>query len=446
MSNRLIARPKYPAKLDPLIDPAPYKGAFGGRGSAKSHFFATLAVMRCASELGLRGVCIRETQKSLEESAKRLITDKINALGVSDLFDVQNTVIKTPGDGIIIFDGMQNHTAESIKSLEGYDWAWVEEAQTLSSVSLELLRPTIRKDDSEIWFSWNPKNPENAVDQFLRKAPPPGAVVVQSNWRDNPWFTKKLKADREYDLIHNEDRYDHIWEGAYEPAAPGAFYAKEMAKLDRLERITRVDHDPELTTHTAWDIGRTDDTAIWFYQWAWGEIRVIDYYATHGEQTQHYVDVVKSKPYRYDRMVLPHDAFHKTLAGGGRSVAKRMRDEGLPGKIIKAPDHRLQDGIQSVRDTIPICFFDANKAAKGLKTLRGYRRQFDPIKKVFGKTPVHDWASHGADAFRYLAQSYKHRDKPAEPQDTEMRGIGDATFDEAMKLFDDMPIAEDGRI
>lgn len=447
MSNRLTVNPEIPLKFGPFLEPARYKGAHGGRGSAKSHFFATLAAIRNASEPGLRGVCIRETQRSLEESAKRLIGDKIMELGLGDVCDVQHNVIKTPGDGIIIFEGMQNHTAQSIKSLEGYDWAWVEEGQTLSSVSLELLRPTIRKPGSELWFTWNPEGPENAVDQLLRGSnPPDGAVVIQANWRDNPWFPKELEAERQHDLKHNPDRYDHIWEGAYAPAAPGAFFAKEMARLEREGRITKVEYDPELDVDTYWDIGYTDDTAIWFAQWAWGEIRVIDHYATHGENTQHYAKVCQDKGYRYGRMVLPHDAFQKTLAGGGRSVARRLSQEGLPGKIVKAPAHRLQDGIQSSRDVLPICFFDADKCAKGLASLRAYRRQYDAVKKVFGKTPIHDGASHDADAFRQMAQSYKHRDKPQEPEVEEMRGIEQATFNEVMKLFDDMPISGDGRI
>lgn len=166
---------------------------------------------------GLRAVCIREVQKSLEQSVKRLVEDKIEALGVGRLFEVQDKVIKTPGRGLIIFQGMQNHTAESIKSLEGYHIAWAEEAQSLSQRSLDLLRPTIREPGSELWFSWNPSRSTDPVDALLRsKDRPPGAVVVQANWRDNPWFPEVLRLDKDWDQRRDPDKYAHIWLGEYQ--------------------------------------------------------------------------------------------------------------------------------------------------------------------------------------------------------------------------------------
>ena len=177
----------------PLLEPARYKAAFGGRGSGKSHFFADLIIEDSLKHKGLRSVCIREVQKSLKDSAKRLIEDKLkeHGLGVADGFKVFREAIETPGDGIITFQGMQDHTAESIKSLEGFKRAWAEEAQTLSAQSLALLRPTIRAEESELWFSWNPRRKTDPVDQMLRSdTPPTGAAVVRANWSDNPWFPK----------------------------------------------------------------------------------------------------------------------------------------------------------------------------------------------------------------------------------------------------------------
>lgn len=200
----------------PLLAPARYKGAHGGRGSGKSHFFAESFVERALMTPGHRAVCIREIQKSLEQSVKRLIEDKIEKLGVGSYFDVLDKEIRTPGDGLVIFQGMQNHTAESIKSLEGYDLAWVEEAQSLSQRSLDLLRPTIRKPASELWFSWNPNDKKDPVDVFLRgDVRPPGAVVVQANWQDNPWFPDVLKAEMEWDRARDPDKYAWIWGGGY---------------------------------------------------------------------------------------------------------------------------------------------------------------------------------------------------------------------------------------
>jgi phage terminase large subunit len=205
-----------PRVFAPLLAAARYKGVHGGRGSGKSHFFAEMMVEKCMIERGTRAVCIRENQKSLEQSVKRLIEDKIQALGLGGYFEVQDKLVKTPGDGLIIFQGMQNHTADSIKSLEGYDVAWVEEAQSLSAYSLRLLRPTLRKPNSELWFSWNPESPDDPVDHLLRgpKAMP-NACVKQANWRDNPWFPAVLEGERRVDLARDQDEYHHVWEGGY---------------------------------------------------------------------------------------------------------------------------------------------------------------------------------------------------------------------------------------
>ena len=217
----------------PLLHPSRYKGAYGGRGSAKSHFFADLAVETALCVSGLRLVGIREVQKTLKDSAMRLIADKIAARGLTDQFRILNDRIMTPGNGVMIFVGMKDHTAQNIKSLEGFDRAWVEEAQTLSAKSLEMLRPTIRKPGSELWFSWNPRSPKDAVDAFLRgSGRPENAIVIESNYRDNPWFPKELEAERKLDRQTNPHRYGHIWLGHYEPAVIGAIW--DRARLEEL--------------------------------------------------------------------------------------------------------------------------------------------------------------------------------------------------------------------
>lgn len=201
----------------PLLQPARYKGAHGGRGSGKSHFFAESLIERCIMYPGTRWACIREVQKSLEQSVKRLLEDKMDKLGVREMFGVKQYEIETPGGGIIIFQGMQNHTADSIKSLEGFDGAWVEEAQSLSQRSLDLLRPTIRKEGSELWFSWNPNLETDPVDVLLRgENPPPDSVVVEANYSDNPWLPDVLRAEMEYDQRRDPDKYAHVWLGKYQ--------------------------------------------------------------------------------------------------------------------------------------------------------------------------------------------------------------------------------------
>ena len=204
-----------PRVFVPLLKAARYKGAYGGRGSGKSHFFAEMLVERSIMAK-TDAVCIREIQKSLAQSVKKLIEIKIEAMGLAHRFKILQTHIESDLGGVIIFQGMQNHTADSIKSLEGYDIAWVEEAQSLSQRSLDLLRPTIRKEESEIWFSWNPNNETDPVDVFLRgENPHPDSVVVKANYKDNPWLPNVLKEELEYDQKRDPDKFAHVWLGEY---------------------------------------------------------------------------------------------------------------------------------------------------------------------------------------------------------------------------------------
>lgn len=202
--------------FEPLLAPARYKGAYGGRGSAKSHFFATLLVQRHIQDK-VDAICLRETQKSLKFSVKKLVESKIQAMNAGWYFEVQDKQIRSRHGGITIFDGLQNHTAESIKSLEDFDIAWIEEAQTVSQRSLDILRPTMRKPGSEIWAGWNPRFATDPIDKLLRaKDLPPGAVVVEANYKDNPWFPGELRREMEWDRGHDPDKYSHIWLGQYE--------------------------------------------------------------------------------------------------------------------------------------------------------------------------------------------------------------------------------------
>ncbi len=213
MSILTIDTPRW---AKPLLRAARYKGAYGGRGSGKSHFFAELLIERCL--MGeTRAVCVREIQKSLKDSVKQLLHDKIVKLGLQAFFaSSTDTEIRGRNGSRIVFAGMQNHTADSFKSFEGFDIAWVEEAQSLSAKSLRTLTPTIRKPGSEIWFSWNPAKADDPVDALLRgSAPPSDAVVVSVNWLDNPWFPEALKEDMDRDRQRDPDMAAHVWDGKY---------------------------------------------------------------------------------------------------------------------------------------------------------------------------------------------------------------------------------------
>ena len=274
----------------PLLEPARYKAAFGGRGSGKSHFFAGLLIEDALRNRGLLAVCVRQVHKSLRESSKRLIETKLIefGLGEKDGFKVFKEVIRTPGDGLIIFQGMQDHTAESIKSLEGYTRAWWEEAQVATQHSLDLLCPTLRASGSELWFIWNPRRKSDPIDRMFRGAEKPsGAVVVQANWKENPWLTNELEQERHDCLRIRPDSYPHIWEGDYVSAAAGAYFAQSLSEAKAQGRISNVARDPLMALRTYWDIGGTgakaDACAIWVAQFVGREVRVLDYYEAQGQ-------------------------------------------------------------------------------------------------------------------------------------------------------------------
>ncbi len=265
-------RLKTPRVYLPLLTPSRYKGAFGGRGSGKSHAFAELLIERCLMMPGTRAVCVREVQRSLEQSVKRLLDDKIRTYGLEAQLQSSKAQIATPGGGVIIFQGMQDHTAESIKSLEGFDVAWVEEAQALSKRSLDLLRPTIRKPDSEIWFSWNPRNATDPVDVFLRGATPaPDSVVLRVNWSDNPWFPDVLRRELEWDQAHDPDKYAHIWLGEYEQHSE--------ARVFRNVRVDEFETPSGLTFYFGCDWGFSIDPTVLMRCWLEGRTLFIDHEA-----------------------------------------------------------------------------------------------------------------------------------------------------------------------
>jgi phage terminase large subunit len=322
----------------PLLEPARYKGAWGGRGSGKSHFFGEMLVKECLAEKGTLAVCLREVQKTLRDSSKRLIESKIQSLGVGSEFKVWNEKIETPGDGVIIFQGMQDHTAESIKSLEGFRIADVEEAQTLSARSLQLLRPTIRVANSQIWFRWNPRRKTDAVDEFLRGKKPDNAIVVKANWRDNPWLNDVLKAERDLDLKLYPERCDHIWEGGYATAFEGAYFAAALAKAKDERRIGQVSADSLLPLKAYIDIGgsgaRADAFTIWIVQFVGQQILVLNYYEAVGQVLATHVNWLRSNGYQNALIVLPHDGVNENNVTGKR-YEDHLRDAGFEVEVVE---------------------------------------------------------------------------------------------------------------
>lgn len=401
-----------PRVFAPLLAPSRYKGAHGGRGSGKSHFFAEMLIARCASQK-TDAVCIREIQKSLAQSVKKLVESKIHKMGLSDRFTILNTHIEGPHGGVIVFQGMQDHTAESIKSLEGFDIAWVEEAQSLSQTSLTLLRPTIRKSGSELWFSWNPARKTDPVDALLRgPTPPTGAVIVQANWSDNPWLPAELEQERQDDERDRPDNYDHVWDGGYKKVTEGAYFASDLTKAKREGRIGHVAPDPLLTHRLFVDIGgtgaRADSFTIWDAQFVGREIRWLDYYEAQGQPLATHLEWCRSKGLTPERAQfwLPHDggtndkvydvSYESALRAAGYQVTV------IPNQGKGAAAARIEAG----RRLFPAMWFNEEACQGGLDALGAYHENKHE-KTGVGLGPKHDWASHGADAFGLGCVAYE---------------------------------------
>ncbi len=337
----------------------------------------------------------------------------------------------------------------NLKSWEGADGAWVEEAQTVSKNSWNVLIPTIRRDDSEIWVSFNPEfEDDETYIRFVAK-PPKNALVREINWRDNPWFPKVLEQERLDLLERDPDAYDHVWEGKCIQWLEGAIYAKELRKAYADNRITDVAYDPELPVYTAWDLGHTDDTAIWWYQIAMGEIHILESYASSGGSLSEYAtqilgreisidlidgDVVATvgvaipelehrRKYKYERHWLPHDAKAKTLAAQGKSIIQQLAAALTLQKMAIVPDIGVEDGIQAARMMFGACWFDANGCDAGLKALRRYQRELQQDERSYKKIPKHDWTSHFSDAFRMLAVAAQGHVKKKAVEQKPVQGV-----------------------
>src|SRR5262249_5657634 len=328
-----------------------------------------------------------EVQKSLLQSSKRLIESKIQSLGVGAHFQVLHDRIVTPGDGLIIFQGMQESTAESIKSLEGFDIAWVEEAQTLSARSLSLLRPTIRKEGSELWANWNPRRKKDAIDEFLRQKKPDNAVVVKANWRDNPWFPAVLEEERRLDLQLYPERYAHIWEGEYAKAFEGAYFARHLEQARQERRICRVAVDPILPVNAFFDIGgaghSSDAMAIWIAQFVGREIRLLDYIEGVGQPLGYYAHELRRRGWKDVIVYLPHDGVATNNITGKRYIdhwTEAGFECGIPIKNTGAGAAMMR--IEAARRVFPRCWFNDSTTEAGRDALGYYHERQDDKRSI----------------------------------------------------------------
>jgi phage terminase large subunit len=413
-------RIQIPRKLRPLLAPKRYKGAYGGRGGAKSHFFAEQVIVRAYAS-PTRIVCIREVQNSIKDSVKQLLIDKINKLGLMHWFDVLESEIRGPNGSLIVFKGMQSYNASNIKSLEGYDIAWVEEAQTLSQHSLDLLRPTLRKEGSELWFSWNPRFKTDPVDKLFRKDPPPDANSVMVNWYDNPWFPDVLRNEMEHDFVSDEDKAEHIWNGAY-GTTQGAILARWIGRAERDGRINNdVKFDPEgAPIEVSADLGFRDTASFWYWQRALGGFRVLMYDGDTGLDADEWIPRIQDKiielgaSRKVGKIWLPHDARAKTFQSK-HTTAERFISSFTASKVAIVPMSKKADQINAARAVIPKCEFHRDRCEAGIDGLLAWEYAYNDETGIFSREPLHNWASHPSDAFCYGAQIMQEL-TPKEPE------------------------------
>jgi phage terminase large subunit len=399
---------QFPAKMECLFQPKMYKIFYGGRGGAKTWNFARALLLMGATR-PLRVLCCRELQNSIDESVKKVLEEQVKYLGLEEFYP-SNLNIKTSLKGIngteFFFEGLKHNTGK-IRSYEGIDICWVEEAANVSDESWQELIPTIRKDGSEIWVAFNPRLETDATYvRFVKnKLPEDMAFTVEVNWRDNPWFTARLKREMEALRDSNYDEYLHVYEGKCKQVLAGAVYAKEIraAQDPNAPRIRSVPYDTVVPVDAIFDLGRADATAIWFRQRVGFEWRFIKYYENNQQHIGFYLDYLRTCGYRINTVWLPHDSKAKLL-GSKLTVYEQVRDGGFNVRVVKKLT--IEDGINAARTVFPMCWFDEANCADGLMCLRMYR--YEVVNEQTGelsRAPVHDIYSHGADAFRYAAVS-----------------------------------------
>lgn len=370
----------------PLLEPARYKGAHGGRGSGKSQFFGDLWLDENVQQKR-DVVCLRETLKSLEFSVKKLLESKIVHYNAGAYFEVQDRRILSSHGGVTIFEGMQNHTADSIKSLEGFDVAWFAEAQRASEKSLTLLRPTIRKPGSQLWFDWNPDEPTDPIDQLLRgPVLPPNSIVVEANYLDNPWLPDELREEMEYDRARDPDKYAHVWLGKYKQ--------RSDAKVFRNWSIQEFDTDPSATLRFGADWGFSVDPTVLVRCYIVGRKLYIDH-----EAYQIGCEITDT-PALF--MTVPESERWPITADSARpETISHMRKNGFP-KIMPAVKgaKSLEDGVSWLQSFDIIVH---PRCKHTIDELTHYSYKVDPLTdKVLPQ--LDDKDNHVIDALRYACE------------------------------------------
>jgi phage terminase large subunit len=393
-------RVEIPNKLLPLFQPKRYKVIHGGRGSGKSWSVARALVTLGATK-PIRVLCARETQKSIQESVHRLLKDQIGLLNLDAFYQVQENKIIGVNGTEFTFAGIRQQGVANMKSYEGTDICWIEEAQVVTKKSWDVLIPTIRKPSSEIWITFNPELDTDETFTRFVVSPPDDSIVIEMNYGDNPWFPEELDKERRQWLDRDPVGYLTTWEGKCRPAVEGAIYANEIEALQREGRVRAVPYDPSLKVHTVWDLGWNDSMSIICVQKVASEIRVIDYIEDSHRTIDSYVMQLQERKWNWGTDYIPHDGAHKDFKSG-RSTQDFLQSLGRTVEVLARGNP--EEGIRLARMVFPRAYFDKEKCIELINHLKRYRRQINQVTQEAG-SPLHDEHSHGADAWRYLAQA-----------------------------------------
>ena len=374
----------------------------GGRASAKSTEVG-ISRLIAGSNRKLRGLCTREIQNSIQESVYKLLCDWIDKLGLTDWQKFNDRLVNGRTGSEIFFKGLHNNI-QSIKSIEGIDWCWVEEAQSVSADSINTLIPTIRKEGSQLIWTYNPLTEHDPVQEIIVDKADERTYVRHINSDEvEQLLSPEIIAEREKMKVDNPDMYAHVWLGQPLTSKTGTVFGKQIAQAEIDGRIGSVPYDASAGTYTAIDLGIGDSTAIWWFQMVGQEIHFIDHYESSGEELGHYISIIKNKPYNYTTHFLPHDAKQRELQTGLTRV-EFFENNGIHNiEVLRPTNFQLgQDDINLIaRPRFSKVWIDREKCERGLKCLRAYHYEYDEKNKLLKDKPEHDWSSHSSSAFIY---------------------------------------------
>lgn len=424
-----VVQAKFPKIFKPLDEPHRYKMIWGGRGKGASWTVARKLLILGAQK-PLRILCTRELQKSIKQSVHKLLSDQIISLQLSGFYEVQQQGIFGRNGTEIFFIGVKSNPDE-IKSMEGIDICWIEEGHALTESSWDIIDPTIRKDGSEIWATWNTRFKFDYLHQlFVINEPPPDSLVLKVNYPDNPFFPDVLRKQMEAMKADNYEKYLNIWMGELKTLAEGAIFGSQVLKAKKENRFCKIPVVSGSQVFSFWDLGRNDHTAIWFMQNVGKEYRMIDYYENRLQDIEHYGKVIsgqlspdemrlagvtkedqeRRQGYLYGEHFMPHDVKAQSLG------MKLTREEQFvncgvkPITVVKRIAVK-NDAIEMARQIFAEVWFDKDRCSKGIECLSNYRYEYNDNKDTHNQNPHHDWASNGADAFMQFAQGFRTPEK-----------------------------------